>query len=90
MLPRLREAMRDGSLSSLGGASGIVEADETYFGPKLDETGKPKPTKRGTGHKRAVVALVERDGSVSSFHVDRADKETVMGIVDTYIKREVR
>jgi transposase-like protein len=30
---RIREAMRDGDLAPTGGAGGIVEADETYFGP---------------------------------------------------------
>jgi transposase-like protein len=29
---RIREAMRDGTLAPMGGAGGIVEADETYIG----------------------------------------------------------
>jgi hypothetical protein len=29
---RLREAMRDGDLSPMGGAGGVVEIDETYIG----------------------------------------------------------
>ena len=29
---RIREAMRDGSLSPMGSAGSVVEADETYFG----------------------------------------------------------
>jgi transposase-like protein len=30
---RIREAMRDGGFAPMGGAGGIVEADETYYGP---------------------------------------------------------
>src|SRR3954452_3835873 len=58
MSHRIREAMRDGSLGSLGGGSGTVEADETYFGPKEGEAKKARHT-RGPGAKRAVVGLVE-------------------------------
>ena len=39
---RIREAMRDGNLAPMGGAGGIVEADETYFG----KTAEPKPSKQ--------------------------------------------
>jgi hypothetical protein len=45
MAHRIREAMRDGGLAPIGGAGGIVEADETYFG-KVDEK-KPSPQRRG-------------------------------------------
>ena len=49
----------------LGGPGKIVEADETYVGGKVSATApfrKPAP-------KKAVVALVERDGHARSFHV---------------------
>src|ERR1700738_1667795 len=38
MCHRIREAMRDGGMGPLGGpdGSGIVEADETYFGNKAE------------------------------------------------------
>lgn len=39
MSHRIREAMRDGSLSPLGGAGKIVEADETYIGRIRDMRG---------------------------------------------------
>jgi transposase-like protein len=63
---RLREAMRDGSvpLPPMGGAGKYVEADETYIGQK---SGHAK--RRGVGHKRAVMTLVERGGRARSFHV---------------------
>lgn len=95
---RIREAMRDGGLSGpLGGEGQIVEADETYIGKKAGvrtETtrGKPftKAGRSGVAEKRAIVSLVERGGSVRSFHVDRADKATVASIVTQNVARETR
>jgi transposase-like protein len=97
---RIREAMRTGSLAApMGGdngaGSGIVEADETYHG-KVDD---PSPTrtdgtpylkggKRGPANKRAILSLVERGGDVRSFHIARADKETVSEIVGTNVAKE--
>ncbi|HUO99368.1 MAG TPA: IS1595 family transposase, partial [Rhizomicrobium sp.] len=88
---RIREAMRDGKLGPMGGEGQIVEADETYFGkvenehvsPRRKSDGRPytKSGTNGPAGKRAVVSLVERDGRVRSFHVDRADKVTVAKIV---------
>jgi transposase-like protein len=82
MAHRIREAMRAGGLSPLGGGGKIVEADETYYG-KIPESkrrtvttsGRPF-TKRGAGpaNKRAIVSLVERGGSVRSFHAAVADE----------------
>jgi transposase-like protein len=76
MSHRIREAMADRSGVQIGGEGQVVEADETYFGRK-----KGSVMKRGAGHKLAVVSLVERGGSVRSFHVERADKATVAQIV---------
>ena len=84
---RIREAMRSGGLAQLGGAGGIVEADETYFGEKAVKTSKGK---RGPANKRPIAALVERGGEVRTFHVERADKETVAGIVRDNVSRESR
>ena len=97
MCHRIREAMRDGGLGPLGGGGGIVEADETYFGP----TEKPRPSKqrrgrpykvgsRGPRDKRPIVALVERGGNVRTFHVAVADKATVGAIVAGNVDRETR
>lgn len=93
---RIREAMRDGSLSPLGGDGGIVEADETYYGkksgpaPKTTTSGRPFTKRKGDSRteKRAIVSLVERGGKVRSFHVDRADKATVARIVVENVARE--
>ena len=81
----------------MSGPNGIVEADETYLwqsdkvrprNPKL-----PPPTKGGKvgpGQKRAIVSLVERGGSVRSFHVENADKATINLIVTGNVAREAR
>jgi transposase-like protein len=83
---RIREALRDGSLAPMGGAGGIVEIDETYIGRK---EGRAK-ARDGAGHKNAVLTLVERGGSARSFHVDRANKATIIPIVKENIERESR
>jgi transposase-like protein len=96
MAHRIREAMRDGGFSPLGGNGSIVEADETYFGnrdePHVSPQRKGRPfTKKGKGaNKRAVVALVERGGNVRTFHVAVADKVTVSKIITDNIARESR
>ena len=97
MCHRIREAMRDDVGGPMGGEGQIVEADETYFGkteyqPTLNTRGEPfiKKGKGGPSGKRAVVALVERGGRVRSFHVDRANAESVREIVVTNISRESR
>lgn len=88
MTHRLREAMRDGSLAPLGGAGQVVEADETYQGVKDVVGHRTIKGKPGLASKRAVVALVERGGSVRSFHVDRATKAVVTDIVKANVSRE--
>jgi ISXO2-like transposase domain/Transposase zinc-ribbon domain len=97
MCHRIREAMRAGNLGPLGGGGGIVEADETYFGPteqpRVSPTRGDRPYKkgsRGPRNKRPIVTLVERGGNVRSFHVPVADKESVVKIVRQNIKREAR
>lgn len=83
MAHRIREAMRGGLLPPLGGEGAIVEADETYIGRKDGVT-----PARGMAHKRAVLSLVERGGSVRSFHIDKANAATVGPIVLANVRRE--
>jgi transposase-like protein len=97
MCHRIREAMRDGGLSPLGGEGKIVEADETYYGkmekPYVSPQRRGRPYKvgsRGPRDKRPIVALVERGGNVRTFHVAHADKATVGKIVADNILRESR
>jgi transposase-like protein len=80
---RIREAMRDGALSPMGGDGGVVEIDETYIGRK-----DGFEVKRGFGHKNAVFTLVERGGSARSFHVTDATKDTILPIIRENIDRE--
>ena len=91
MAHRLREAMREpDNAPPLGGFGKIIEADETYIGRKEDQTpsaarkGRPY-LKRKLGHvKRTVVALVERGGSIRSFHVETATKARVREILNAH------
>lgn len=94
---RIREAMKDDTSSSgpLGGPGKIVEADETYIGkkdvqPKVTTTGRPfvKRGKSGPSGKRAIVGLVERGGKVRTFHVDRANADTVRDVLVRNASRE--
>ena len=98
MSHRIREAMRSDALSPLGVGGKIVEADETYHGRK-DAPAPSKTTRGGTptkggrsgpAHKRAIVSLVERGGSVRSFHVAVADEDNVNRIVTENVAREAR
>jgi len=69
MAHRIRESMRDPKPTPMGGRDKTIEADETYFGSTEEKTNKGR---RGPANKRAVVAVVERDGSARTFHVKRA------------------
>jgi transposase-like protein len=95
---RIREAMRNGGLTSpMGGEGSVIEADETYFGPtaepRVSKQRGDRPYKkgnRGPRNKRAIVSLVERGGSVRSFHVAVADAATVSTIVNANVHYESR
>lgn len=96
MSHRIREAMAGGNTGPLGGEGKIVEADETYFGkvnqPRTETTsGRPYTQGkkgRGVANKMTVVSLVERGGVIRSFHVGRADKQTVASIVVNNVAKE--
>jgi transposase-like protein len=85
---RIREAMKELQPETMGGEGKIIEADETYYG-KL-ETPRPrnpratKPTKKGKGggaEKRVIFGLVERGGTVRTFHVKQATAWEVRQII---------
>jgi transposase-like protein len=99
MSHRIREAMRSGTLVPLGRAGSPVEADETYLWKKSPERVRVQTTrgrqftkggKSGPANKRAVISLVERGGSVRSFHVENADKATVAIIVGQNVAKEAQ
>jgi transposase-like protein len=80
---RIREAMATRELGPLGGAGGIVEIDETFIGRRV---GVEK--RRGYAHKNVVLSLLERGGSVRSFHVDSTRKADVMPIIKAHVAKE--
>lgn len=86
MAHRIREAMTTESGGMLGGGSGIVEADETYWG----NTGKQRNGARGYDHKMKIVSLVERDGEKRTYHVANVTAETVRPILKSQVKATAR
>ena len=78
---RIREAM-DVDTGPLGGGSGVVEADETYVGGKARNRAHSRPAP-----KKAVVALVEREGNVRSFHVANVNANNVRALLVTNVDR---
>lgn len=87
MMHRIREAMADDINSGpMGGEGKEIEADETYFGKSEDQAPRSTEVKsKKHSHKKprkiAMVSLVERGGNVRSFHVQRANKDTVQDIL---------
>ena len=82
MMHRIREAMREKHEGGLGGANKVVEADETYVGGKAKNKAFGDPP-----NKEPVVALVERDGSVRSFHVEAVSRSNLRPILFQQIDR---
>lgn len=89
MAHRIREAMIDVNLPPMGGPGKHVQADETYIGnkagplPTHKTNGQPFPKGKGgakRAHKRAVISLVS-EGKSRTFHVERADADTVASIL---------
>jgi transposase-like protein len=80
---RIREAMRPDNSSPMGGAGGFVEIDETFIGKK-----EGVEVRRGYAHKNVVLSLVERGGSVRSFHIDSTKREEIIPIVKANIAKE--
>ena len=81
---RIREAMRSGDLSPMGGEGEIVEVDETFIGKREGFEAKPGWVR----HKNTVLTLVERGGSARSFHIDEATKENIVPIINANLARE--
>jgi len=83
---RIREAMRSGELSPLGGEGKIVEIDETIIGR---QEGMP-PVKhiKGSVYRNIVLTLVERGGAARSWHVDGTTIGTLIPIIRANVARE--
>ena len=85
MAHRIREAMGAGNDGApLGEGGGTVEVDETYIGNKPGV----KKGKAGARHKNAVMSLVERGGSVRSFHIKDLTANTIMDVLDKNVSRD--
>jgi transposase-like protein len=89
MVHRLRYAMKQSDLFTKMG--GIIEIDETYIGGRFRTKQKKKPGRKRVDHrnpvdnKAAVVALVQRDGSVQSHHVQKVTAANLRPIIDSSI-----
>ena len=81
---RIREAMRSGALSPLGGEGKTVEIDETFIGRLADV---PKQ-RTGAAHKNVVLTLVERGGAARSFHVDSTSIADLIPVVKANVAKE--
>jgi transposase-like protein len=84
---RIREAMRDDKPTAMGGAGGIVQSDETYYG---NTSKRAKHYKKGHSHKASAVALVEpATGKVRAVHLNKsATAVTLRDFLVTNIHRE--
>jgi transposase-like protein len=97
MSHRIREAMRSGDLSPppMGSDGGIVEIDETIYGraathPKGRKQKVPRAKVRITNsaHKNVILSLVERGGSVRSYHVESSTVAQIIPIVTANVSKE--
>jgi transposase-like protein len=87
MAHRLREGMRDGHFSPLGGEGQVVEIDETFVGGKEKNKHANKRQHLGTGGvgKEAVLSLVQRGGKVRSHHIPAVTAANLRPIVEAQI-----
>jgi transposase-like protein len=87
---RVRECMKPGTagndLPPPGGEGAVIESDETYIGRKAGM----KKRRGGGAHKNVVLSLVERGGSVRSFHINRASVPDILPIVRENVAKESR
>ena len=85
MSHRLRAGMKSTPSGQLGGSGKFVEADETFVGRKPNR--KLSRPKGGVSHKNAIFSLVERTGTVRSFHVPNITAKTLKPILQAHMAR---
>lgn len=94
MSHRIREAMKSDLQGFLGEGGGTVEADETYIGngPRsvAGMAARAAGVQYGGDHKEKVVAVVERDGQVRSFHVRNVDGKTLKNVLVSNVAKEAK
>ena len=82
MTHRIRESMVPAKSGPLGSGGGIVEADETFWGNSpRSKAAIASKRKQTVNDKQKIVSLVERNGSVRSFHVASVNGETLKAIL---------
>lgn len=93
MAHRIRWALTQDPVKELFG--GTVEMDETYIGGKLrvgpqaDKPGeRPKDRLSPVANKAAVVSVLQRGGSVRSFHVERVTAKNIKPIVQEMVAED--
>lgn len=87
MTHRIRLAMQDDSNTPMGSGGGVVEADETFIGPKHR---KERVRSGSKAHKMKVLSLVERGGRVRSFHVPNVKASTLKPILEKHVAKDAR
>jgi len=89
---RIREAMRIGSLvPPMGGEGSTVEVDETIYGRASTHPKGRRPLGRkvtNSAHKNVILSLVERGGTVRSYHVAGSTVSEVIPVVNANVRRE--
>lgn len=91
---RIREAMASSPDGLLGQGGGTVEADETYIGNSArsiaGKAARAAGVQYGGDHKEKVVAVVERNGRVRSFHVKNIDGKTLKNVLVNNVAKEAK
>jgi transposase-like protein len=92
MTHRIRLAMNKEPNGPFGG---IVEGDETYIGGKLrigsqavKPGERPKDRPAHTSNKAPVFSLVQRGGSVKSYHVEKITARNLRPIIDKMVAKD--
>src|SRR5258708_20289213 len=73
---RIRTAMTPSGEPPIGGDGRIIEADVTYVGRR-----EGTKVRRGAGHMRPVLTLVERDGRARSFHMTNVRGDNLYRVI---------
>jgi transposase-like protein len=82
LMHRIREIMKGPTIdvpSPIGGEGKTIEADISFVGRKPNTK-----VRRGTGHVRPVLSLVEHQGIVRSFHVPNVRGETLHAVLERH------
>lgn len=94
MAHRIREAMTETNTEPMGGEGEVIESDETFWGPKDKDTDPAKRRIRkgrpGLGKKKAILTLVQRNGSARSFVMDRIRTADIYGVLRANVSTKSR